>query len=81
MVDNKVVVEMDRKVVVMAMVVIAATMAVATADMVLVVAETIKDMVGPTTAFTWNNRPMCLGKNAKPSLMPVIVPEVQTMQM
>ena len=81
MVDNKVVVEMDRKVVVMAMVVIAATMAVATADMVLVVAETIKDMVGLKTAFTRNNGLMCLGKNAKPSWMPVIVPEVQTMQM
>ena len=71
MVNNKAVVVADLKVVVMATVVVAETvvvvMAVAMVDMVLVVTETIKDVVGPATALTLNIGMVCLGKNVKPS--------------
>ena len=82
MVDNKAVMVTDCKVMVVEMVVVAATvvvvMAVVMVDAFLVVAETIKDMVGLITMLTQNNRLICFGKNNKPSQMHTIVPEVQT---
>ena len=52
-VDNKAVMVTDCQVVVVVMVVVTAV-AVVTADMVLVVVETIKDVVGLATALTPN---------------------------
>ena len=82
--DNKAVTETDRKVMVMAMVVVmtmvVVVVAMVTADVVLVAAEIIKDMVGLSTALTPNAGTTCLGKNVKPQKH-VTMLEVQTMQM
>ena len=72
--DNKVVMMVVHKVVVAEMVVVV----VAMVDVVLVVTETIKDVVGPPPALTLNSGMACHGRSGKPPRKHAIVPAVPT---